>query len=78
MGKSSAPAPTPAAAPQATVTALPETKDATQEPGARGAARRLEDLGQPSTANPISSEGAGTDPLGTRKTLTGGSATMMG
>jgi len=77
MGKSAAPAPTPAA-PQATVTALPETKDTAQEPGARGAARRLEDLGQPSTSNPISSAGAGTDPLGTRKTLTGTTASMMG
>lgn len=76
----SKPAPAPAAPPPAAPTALPETPDNRQEPGARGVARRLNDLGQPSqAATPINSGGGGTDPLGGAKTLTGGNtAAMMG
>ena len=76
MGGKSSPAPAPVA-PAPVPAALPETPDASREGGARGAARRLEDLGQPPGATVIEGSGAGVDPLGNRKVLTGGSAAMM-
>lgn len=76
MGKSSAPAPAPAA-PQASVTPLSTTPDQPTEN--LGAARRLRDLGGESqSASTINAGGTDVDPLTQRSQSGGGQASMMG
>jgi hypothetical protein len=75
MGSKSSPAPVAAAAPQPTTTVLPETQN--QDQRNLGAARRLADLGQPSAPDVING-GGGEDPLSPKKTLTAGTANLMG
>lgn len=76
MGKKAAPAPAPAA-PQPSFTQAEPTQN---QPNAdrRAAIQRLQDTGQPTTANVMTGSSSDTDPLGQRKTLSAGTASMMG